>query len=36
MPPRRSKTMCTRAIWLDQGELIADGDATPVSRACQW
>ncbi len=28
--------MCTRAIWLHEGELIADGPASPVARAYRW
>lgn len=28
--------MCTRAIWLDKGDLIADGEAIPVARAYRW
>lgn len=28
--------LCTRAIWLDQGELIADGDAITVARSYRW
>ena len=30
------ETMCTRAIWLDQGEILADGDAVEVARAYRW
>ncbi|WP_282852943.1 ABC transporter ATP-binding protein [Gulosibacter sediminis] len=28
--------LCTRAIWLDQGELIADGPAVDIARAYRW
>lgn len=28
--------MCTRAIWLHEGELITDGPAVPVARAYRW
>ncbi|WP_394277419.1 ABC transporter ATP-binding protein [Luteococcus sp.] len=30
------ETMCTRAIWLHMGELIADGDARTVARTYRW
>lgn len=30
------ENMCTRAIWLDFGELIMDGDAEVVSRKYRW
>lgn len=30
------ETMCTRAIWLHEGELIADGDAKTVARTYRW
>ena len=28
--------MCTRAIWLHEGELITDGPAREVARAYRW
>lgn len=28
--------MCTRALWIDEGELIMDGDARVVSRMYRW
>lgn len=28
--------MCTRALWIDKGELIMDGDAVAVSRKYRW
>ncbi|WP_237221862.1 ABC transporter ATP-binding protein [Rothia nasimurium] len=28
--------MCTRALWIDEGELIMDGDARVVSRKYRW
>jgi teichoic acid transport system ATP-binding protein len=28
--------MCSRAIWLNEGELIIDGPAVPVARAYRW
>ncbi|MGO4956331.1 ABC transporter ATP-binding protein [Luteococcus sp. Sow4_B9] len=30
------ETMCTRAIWLHMGEIIADGDAKTVARTYRW
>lgn len=30
------ENMCTRAIWLDFGELVMDGDAEVVSRKYRW
>lgn len=30
------ETMCTRAIWLNEGELVADGDAVEVARTYRW
>lgn len=30
------ENMCTRAIWLHQGELITDGEAVPVARTYRW
>lgn len=30
------ENMCTRAIWMDFGELIMDGDAKAVSRKYRW
>lgn len=30
------ETMCTRAIWLDTGRMIADGPAEEVARAYRW
>ncbi|WP_282826244.1 ABC transporter ATP-binding protein [Gulosibacter sediminis] len=28
--------LCTRAIWIDQGEIIADGPAVDIARAYRW
>lgn len=28
--------LCTRAVWIDQGEIIADGPAVDIARAYRW
>ncbi len=30
------ETMCTRAIWLNKGEIILDGEARRIARAYRW